>query len=186
MCKRLFCLLSFILVLVVIQPVTQAQYVENLALNPSFEEDEVILDDPAWEMWATWGYEGGLNSTVEIDEEEYIDGTRSLKVIPTGETNWHFIVLNLPIFVDVDKDYTVSFWAKAEEPRPLFVQFKATDNSIQGWGGTDFELTTEWAEYHYASEVMIDNVKLEIFCSGSEVPFWLDFINIYMLRDKGR
>ncbi|NQT01691.1 MAG: carbohydrate binding domain-containing protein, partial [Planctomycetes bacterium] len=179
MCKRLICLISFVLVLVVVQPVTQAQQVENLALNPSFEEDELILDDPAWEQWATWGAEGGLNSTVEIDETEFIDGERSLRIIPTGDTNWHFIVLNLPVFVDVDKDYTVSFWAKAEEPRPLTVQIKATDNSNNAWGATDFDLTTEWAEYHYASEVLIDDVKIEFLCSGSGVPFWLDFFHIY-------
>jgi len=179
MCKRLICLISFVLVLVVFQPVTYAQQVENLALNPSFEEDEVILDDPAWELWATWGYEGGLNSTVEIDETEFIDGERSLRVIPTGGTNWYFIVLNLPVTVDVDKDYTVSFWAKAEEPRPLTVQIKAEDNSINAWGATDFDLTTEWAEYHYTSNVLIDVVKLEILCSASDVPFWLDFVYIY-------
>ncbi len=179
MCKRLICLISFFLVLVVAQPATQAQRVENLALNPSFEEDEVILDDPAWEEWATWGDQSGLNSTVEIDETEFIDGEKSLRVIPTGDTNWYFIVLNLPIFVNVDKDYTVSFWAKAEEARPLTVQLKATDNSIAAWGATDFDLTTEWAEYHYTSNVLIDNVKLEILCSGTEVPFWLDFVNIY-------
>jgi len=169
----------FVLAVILFQPVTYAQRVENLALNPSFEEDEVILDDPAWEEWATWGDQSGLNSTVEIDETEFIDGEKSLRVIPTGDTNWYFIVLNLPIYVNVDKDYTVSFWAKAEEARPLTVQLKATDNSIAAWGATDFDLTTEWAEYHYTSNVLIDNVKLEILCSGSEVPFWLDFVNIY-------
>ena len=77
MSKRLIFLVSFVLVLIVFQQVTHAQRVENLALNPSFEEDEVILDDPAWELWATWGAEGGLNSTVEIDETEFIDGKYS-------------------------------------------------------------------------------------------------------------
>ncbi|MHC4368316.1 MAG: carbohydrate binding domain-containing protein, partial [Planctomycetota bacterium] len=67
-----------------------------------------------------------------------------------------------PILVEMDKNYTVSFWAKAEEPRPLTVQLKATDNSIGGWGATEFQLTTEWAEYNYQSEVLIDDVKLEI------------------------
>jgi hypothetical protein len=178
MCKRRFFLTSVILIMLAVPLVTHAQ-VENLVLNPSFEEDEVILDDPAWEQWATWGYDSGLSSTVEIDETEFIDGKRSLRVIPTGDTNWYFIVLNLPIYVDINKDYTVSFWAKAEEPRPLTVQLKATDNSINAWGATDFQLTTQWAEYHYASEVLIDNVKIEILCSGSEAPFWLDYVYMY-------
>ena len=178
MCLRRIAWLCIVLILTAVPLAAHAQVV-NLLSNPSFEEDEVILDDPAWEQWATWGYEDGLNSTVEIDETEFIDGKRSLKVIPTGNTNWYFIVLNSPIFVDVDKDYTISFWAKAEEPRPLTVQLKATDNSINAWGATDFDLTTEWAEYHYASEVLIDDVKLEILCSATEVPFWLDFVYMY-------
>ncbi len=178
MCKKLTYLTSFILVLVAFPPVIHAQ-VENLSLNPSFEEDEVILDDPDWFQWATWGYESGLNSTVEIDETESVDGTRSLRIEPTGNTDWYFIVLNLPISVDINKDYTVSFWAKAEAPRPLTVQMKAEDNSINAWGATTFDLTTEWAEYHYSSEVLIDTIKIEILCSSSEVLFWLDFFLVY-------
>jgi len=164
--------------LVAVPLVTHAQ-VENLVLNPSFEEDEVILDDPEWLQWATWNDAAGAGSSVEIDETEFIDGKRSLRIIPKGDTNWYFIVLSLPIYVDIDKDYTISFWAKAEEPRPLTAQLKATDNSINAWGATDFDLTTEWAEYHYGSEVLIDDVKLEILCSGSEAPFWLDFFHVY-------
>jgi len=158
--------------------VTYAQ-VENLLTNPSFEEDEPIFNDPDWEGWGTWNSAEGAGSLVEIDETEFIDGKRSLRVEPIGTANWHFIVLSLPILVDIDKDYTISFWAKAEEARPLTLALKATDNSISAWGATDFDLTTEWAEYHYASEVQIDDVKLEIWCSASGVPFWLDYALMY-------
>ena len=151
---------------------------ENLVLNPSFEEDEAILDDPAWEQWCTWNPAEGAGSKATIVDTEAIHGARSLRVEPKGIENWHFIVLYLPILVDMDKNYDVSFWAKAEAPRPLTVQLKATDNSINAWGATDFALTTEWAEYHYTSEVLIDNVKLEILCSGTEVPFWLDLVSV--------
>ena len=65
-----------------------------------------------------------------------------------------------------------------EAPRPLTLALRAEDNSMNAWGATDFAVTTEWAEYHYVSEVLIDNVKLEILCSGTEVPFWLDFVSI--------
>ena len=109
MCKRLIFSISFVLLLTALPSVTHAQPADNLTINPSFEEDEVILDDPTWEQWATWGDQGGLNSTVEIDETEFIDGERSLRIIPTGNTNWHFIVLNQPIPVNVDKNYTASF-----------------------------------------------------------------------------
>jgi hypothetical protein len=67
-------LLYLLLITLAILQTAKAQDIGNLVQNPSFEEDEVILDDPAWEAWATWGWEGGLNSTVVIDDTEFVDG----------------------------------------------------------------------------------------------------------------
>ena len=178
MCKRLIYMTYLVLVLVAFPLVTHAQ-VENLVLNPSFEEDEVILDDPDWEQWCTWNPDEGAGSSVTVVNTESIDGSRSLRVDPIGPENWHFIVVYISFPADLDKNYTASFWAKAEEPRPLTVQMKASDNSVDAWGATDFELTTEWAEYHYTSEVLHVDVKLEFLDAGSEVPHWLDFLYIY-------
>ncbi len=152
--------------------------VDNLAQNPSFEEDEVILDDPAWEQWATWGSDTSLSSTIEIDDTEFIDGTRSLRIEPAGATNWYFIVLNLPIPMEISQPYTASFWAKAEVPRALTAQMKATDNSVT-WGTTAFQLTTEWAEYTFTADAMNGTAKLELLCAGTEIVFWLDFVLVY-------
>jgi hypothetical protein len=52
------------------------------------------------------------------------------------------------------------------------------DNSVN-WGGTSFQLTTEWAEYSMTSAALNGNVKLEFFCAESEEPFWLDFVYVY-------
>ena len=150
----------------------------NLVLNPSFEEDEVILNDPAWQAWATWGDQDGVNSTVEIDETEFIDGSRSLRIDPVGAVNWHFIVLNLPMDVSFGEEYTASFWVKAAEKRPFAAKFKATDNTVS-FGETVFGLTTEWAEYHFTAESQTNQLKLEFFCAASEAPIWLDFVNVY-------
>ncbi len=178
MCKKLIFLVSIVSLLVALPATAHAQAV-NLVLNPSFEEDEAVLDDPAWEQWATWNPAEGAGSNATIVDTDAADGARSLRIEPVGVENWHFIVLYLPIMVDMEKDYTASFWAKAEGPRPLTVQMKATDNSINAWGATDFELTTDWAEYSYTSEVLIDNVKVEILCAGSEVPFLLDQVSVF-------
>ena len=155
-----------------------AGFRENLLQNPSFEEDEAILDDPDWVQWCTWNPAEGAGSNATIVDTESADGAKSLRIEPKGAANWHFIVLYLPIMVDMDKNYDISFWAKAEAPRPLTMALKAEDNSIAAWGATDFELTTEWAEYSYTSEVLIDVVKLEIWCSGTEDPFWLDLVSM--------
>jgi len=151
--------------------------VENLVLNPSFGEDEVILDDPDWYAWATWNPAEGAGSNATIVDTDAADGIRSLFIEPVGVENWHFIVLSLPIPTEVGVSYTASFMAKAAEPRPLGVQFKATDNSVQ-WGYADFDLTTEWAEYTLTAEALNAESKLEFLCAGSEVPFWIDAVSV--------
>ena len=153
--------------------------IENLVQNPSFEEDEVILDDPDWYLWCTWNPAEGAGSNATIVDTDAVDGTKSLRIEPKGGTDWYFIVLQGDISVNVDKNYTTNFWAKAEAPRTLTMQMKASDNSISAWGATTFDLTTEWAEYSFTSEVLIDVVKLEILCAGSEVPFLLDSVSIH-------
>jgi hypothetical protein len=178
MSERLIYLACLVFVLVVLPPAAYAQ-VENLLQNPSFEEDEDILDDPTWEQWCTWNPDEGAGSIATVVDTEFIDGSKSLRVDPKGPENWHFIVVNIGFAADLSKDYTASFWAKAQEPRTIAVQMKASDNSVAAWGATDFNLTTEWAEYYYTSNVLHTDVKLEFLLAGSEVPLWMDFVYVY-------
>jgi hypothetical protein len=175
--RLLYCMMAAAFALAAVAPVTDAQ-VTNLVKNPSFEEDEVILDDPAWEQWATWGWEGGLNSVIKIDETQSVDGKRSLRIEPQGGTNWYFIVLYLPIPTTINTKYTASFWVKAEAPRALTAKWKATDNTVD-WGLTDFQVTTEWAEYSLTAPAQSAETKLEFHCAAVDTPFWLDFVNVY-------
>jgi len=154
-----------------------AGFGQNLVLNPSFEEDEVILDDPDWYSWCTWNPAEGAGSNATIVDTDAVDGARSLLIEPIGPENWHFIVVSMPIPTEVGAGYTASFYAKAAEPRPLGVQWKATDNS-ESWGYVDFNLTTEWAEYSLTAEALNAETKLEFFCAASEVSFLLDAVSV--------
>ena len=166
-----------LLVMLAILPTTRAQVVGNLLQNPSFEEDEAILDDPDWSQWVTWNPAEGAGSNATVVDTDAADGARSLFIEPVGPANWHFIVLYMPIPTEVGTSYTTTFWAKAAEPRPLGVQYKATDNSVQ-WGYTDFDLTTEWVEYSLTAEAENGETKLEFFCAGVDVPLWLDNVSV--------
>ena len=126
--------------------------VTNLVLNPSFEDESDLVDDQ-WipDGWVTWGDGDGLASVVEFDGSEFIDGTRSLRVEPKGSENWHFMVIYYPVAQSTGTAYTASFWAKAGEPRPIWANIKATDNSV-GIVTAEFELTTDWQEYAFTYE----------------------------------
>ncbi|MHC4520310.1 MAG: carbohydrate binding domain-containing protein, partial [Planctomycetota bacterium] len=174
MCKRLPCLVVLVVLgLLAAAPIAQAQQVENLLANQSFE------GEPAFEGWWTWNPAQGAGGAATVVDTESIDGNRSVRVDPRGTANWHYIVAYDTIHVELSKDYTVSFWAKAAEPRTLTVAMKAVDNSVNAWGATTFDLTTEWAEYTYTSNVLHAEVKLEIWTAAAETPLWLDFVFVY-------
>jgi hypothetical protein len=135
-------------------------------------------NDPAYDKWWTWGYDVGLTGTVKVDDTEAVDGLKSLRIDPKGDTNWYWMVINSPLAAKVGTKYTASFWAKAASPRPLAADMKATDNSVT-WGGTDFQLTTEWTEYHFTAPAQNAEIKLQFSCAGTEVPMWLDFVYFY-------
>lgn len=166
--------------LIAIPLAAHAQEVTNLILNPSFE-DETDFVDGNWveNGWVTWGDGNGLNSVVEFDEDQFIDETRSLRVEPQGGENWHFMVIYYPVAQDLGEDYTATFWAKAEEPRPISAKIKAVDNSVDVVT-ENFELTTEWQEYWFTYEAGTASIKYEIWVAGSDVFLWLDFASIYV------
>jgi len=184
--RKLFVLTSFVLVLLVLTSATNAQ-VDNLVQYPSFEENDTVQQDSSNPfrfggpnaLWGTWAGGGkGAGSKAEIVETESIHGSRSLRVEPKGTMPGHLVVYYNFFPAILNEKYTVSFWAKAKEPRPLVTQFKSKDNSIS-WGRIDFQLTTEWAEYSFTAEALNTEVKLELLCASVEVPFWLDFVYVY-------
>ena len=176
MCKKLTCLTFVVLLLVFFPAATHAQ-VENLVQNPSFEEDEDILVDDG-ENWATWAWGDSLNTTIEFDETTFIDGTRSLMINPTkGDADWWFILYQpIETGFEVGETYTLSFWAIAEEQRPLAAMFR--QSAGDSWGLNNFQLTTEWAEYSLSAAIPQAEGKIEFFCADSEVTFWMDFVYV--------
>jgi WD40 repeat protein len=159
-------------------PAATQKQVVNLVQNPSFEEPEPILEDPAWRGWTAWGEDAGLDSTLAYVTSERIDGVRSLRIDPKGAANKDFVVEYYTIPQKVDTKYTVSFWAKAQAPRPLTVQMKAVDDSVTLWD-TAIHITTDWAEYKFTVAAQSAKAKLWFLCAGSEIPLWLDFVNVY-------
>jgi hypothetical protein len=178
MSKRLMCLVMLAAFgLAAVPPAGYAQ-VTNLAPNPSFEEDEPVLDDASWTDWCTWNDAAGAGSTAKFDDTEAIDGLRSLRVDAKGSVDWYFIVALISMPTKNATPYTASFWVKAEESRTIGAQMKAADNSVT-WGSTSFDVTTDWKEYYFTAPAQSADTKLEFLCAASTVPFWIDFVNFY-------
>jgi hypothetical protein len=103
-------------------------------LSPSFEELEVILDDPYWYHWCTCNPPEGAGSNATIVDTESIDGARSLRVEPKGDVSWYFSVEYISFPLKVGTDFTTTFWAKAEELRPFASWMKQRIAPLAGAG----------------------------------------------------
>jgi hypothetical protein len=178
MYERSICRVLLVVLGLLALPLAAHAQVTNLAPNPSLEEDEPVLDDGSWTDWCTWNDPAGAGSNAQFDDTEAIDGLRSLRVDAKGTENWHFIVALISMPTKNGTPYTASFWLKAQEPRVVGAQMKAADNSVS-WGYTDFDVTTEWQEFHFTAPAQSTDSKMEFFCAASAVPFWIDFVNFY-------
>ena len=180
MLRSKFSAVLLVLFLVGVPLTVHAQVeVQNLVLNPSFEDESDMIDDQWVENgWLFWGQDDGLDSVIEIDEDEFVDGTRSLRVDPKGAINWHFQPIYYPIAMDIGESYTYSFWAKAAEERIITVVMKDVNNT-GSFGVTEFTLTTEWDEYTATADAGWPSIKLEFHVAASEVSVRLDFVYVY-------
>ncbi|NQV35439.1 MAG: carbohydrate binding domain-containing protein [Phycisphaeraceae bacterium] len=148
--------------------------VASLVKNSNFEIDEPIPGP----SWSTWNPATGDGSTATIDSSDSVDGSGSCRIDGQGSTNWDFYVINRGIPMEVGKTYTLSFWAKAPEPRSIGMLLKGSDNSGPAFCEITAELTTEWTEYTATGECTQPDCKLDI-ASGGPIPLWLDFVQLY-------
>ena len=136
---------------------------------------------PLWYMWCTWNPVEGAGSNATIVDTDAVDGARSLRIEPIGVENWHFIVVNMPIPLEIGTEYTASFWAKAEQARPIRTNMKSTDNLVD-FALNTHNLTTEWAEYTFIEEAPNpnNNIKLQFITNDAlGISYWLDFVFCY-------
>jgi hypothetical protein len=180
-------LLALCLVVITVTAYAQDD-VENLILNPSFEDDtDILTADPAWSSWFSAG-----NAAVEFsfDDEEAIDGVMSVKaeILQSSATNWHIGFTQTDLRLDSGQEYTLTFWAKAAEERPLGMEVKREPGGMdwQGVTGNDYIITTEWAEYTQSFTPEIDYpeenglpAQLCFWLAEKEITIWFDFVHIY-------
>jgi len=150
------------------------QEIVNLIENANFEVGQAI-PRPGW---GTWNPAAGDGSTATIIFSDSVDGSGSCRIDPKGSANGDFYLIAKPLNMEVSETYTLSYWAKAAEPRSIGTQIKGNDNSGPPFCNINPELTTEWAEYT-ATDVCTQPVcKLDI-ASGGTISVWLDFMHLY-------
>ena len=152
-----------------------------------WETGELLLENHSFEDGlAAWDLEDGSGNNrgglyrMEIDEDNPQHGDKCLKVIgvkATG-TNWHAKVKQLNMSMKGGKEYTVIFWARAEESRQVSINVQIQQNPWDFLQGGDIQLTgQEWEEYKLtfvASRDVQRQMWVGLAIAQSDIDFWLD------------
>lgn len=148
---------------------------ELLLENYSFEDDLT-----AWDLEDGSCCDRGGLYTMEIDEDNPQHGDQCLKIVgvqATG-TNWHAKIKQLNVSMQGGKEYTLIFWARAEEPRQVSVNIQMQQEPWDFLQGGDIQLTGKtWEEYQLtflASRDVQRQMWVGLSIAQSDVDFWLD------------
>ena len=164
------------------QPLGPAQRTVNELATP----DLVLgggFDTPAdLKQWALVLYDG-YAATVALDTADKMVGAASARVdiTATAGSDFRISLLRRPVAVSRGVSYTLSFWAKADRPRPIRVRVQ---NNGQPWNTRlDFgenALTTSWQHFEVAAAAEGSDPAAGVFvklgqASGS---VWLDDLRL--------
>lgn len=177
-------LLSVLLAMVMLIPDVKAKEIENLLINPDF--DNRANPTQGW----TIGAEGALS--IDKKEESPTGHPVLLATInAAGAEDWVPEIHSPSFDVEIDKMYTIDFYAKTEQDatRPLGVKFEQLDT----WVGpaTTVTLTDEWQQVVYSPIMTMKSppqVVIHIQFNKLLEDVWFSHFRVYQgkfVEDEG-
>lgn len=167
---------SFILFLVVLFSVMLVSNVDsaikNLLNNPNFENGV-----EGWSFGADYG-----SISVDTKEKAPVGGVLYTKVDKLGANAWEPEIHSPDFPLDLDKTYTMDFFAKTEpgKTRNLMIKFEQLDK----WGGPSGVITIndQWKQYNLTAKSDFQsppNSVIHIQFEGSVDDVWFHSFRVY-------
>jgi hypothetical protein len=151
---------------------------ENQVAGGDFETQ---ADMDNWGFWADT--DNGYEATYTQDASTSATGDASVRIdiTQTQGTDWQIEIENGPIEVISGKDYTLSFWAKADRERPIGTWVQQDHDPWEGYlYFSDVNLTTEWQHFEVAANASgSDSSAILVFGLGQALgKVWLDDVQL--------
>ena len=172
--RRLMSILIVLALSAIIGMSSHAAEVENLIRNGDFEEGLI-----EWELRQS---EGAV-ARMEEDRGEAIKGGSCVYIDidnVAGTDAWHLALFQEGHLVENGKTYTLSFWAKAEETRPVVCYVEQAADPWDEYGRAVIDVGEEWQVYWitFTSTVAIA-VWPRIALGTSDVNIWVDNVRFF-------
>ena len=147
---------------------------EEMVKNGNFPDGSVmkysvyngLTDAIKAEVGGKWTFHVTMpaNGSFEVKDNTFI-----MKVAAPGNDNWQLQLVQFPIPLKFGKKYLLSFEAKAEKPRKIFVKVGKIGGDWLAYSGLrTYDLTTEWQKFEteFKSIGGDDFARLEFNLSG--------------------
>lgn len=158
---------------IVSQESPSAQVV-NLIRNGDFEDG--LLD---WELRQS----EGASAEMKEERRDSVKGQRCVFIeinVVAGTSAWHLALYQEGHQIEKDITYTLSFWAKAEELRPVAIYVEQASDPWDEYGRTEVEVGEEWQEYWTTFTASLSGpVWPRIALGTSDVNIWVDNVRLY-------
>ena len=158
---------------IVSQESPSAQVV-NLIRNGDFEDG--LLD---WELRQS----EGASAEMKEERRDSVKGQRCVFIeinVVAGTSAWHLALYQEGHQIEKDITYTLSFWAKAEELRPVAIYVEQAADPWDEYGRTEVEVGEEWQEYWTTFTASLSGpVWPRIALGTSDVNIWVDNVRLY-------
>jgi hypothetical protein len=171
---RLIVVLQLLVFSIMIGVDAHSKEVENLIRNGDFEEGLI-----EWDLRQS---EGAV-ATMKEEKGESVKGRSCvyIDIDNVARTDaWHLSLYQEGHLLEEGQLYTLSFWAKAEEPRPVALYVEQAADPWDEYGRVGVEVNEEWREYWTTFTASMDvPVWPRIALGESDVSIWVDNVRFY-------
>lgn len=137
--------------------------------------------DAEWDLWTeeSEGYQAVLDKGEQTTPEG--DDSTHIIIDQAGGVDWKAGFSYSPVFVNASRDYTLSFWAKAEQTRSITAWVQEDEDPWSSWlYFGSFSLTDEWQKFQISSSSTGNDPQARlIFGLGQQTgDIWLGGIKL--------
>ena len=151
-----------------------AAEVENIVRNGDFEDGKI--------EWALRQSEGAA-AEIKEDKKEAVKGDLCvfIEIANVAGTNaWHLSLFQEGHEIEKGEKYTLAFWGKAEETRPVALYVEQAADPWDEYGRESFEVNEEWQEFWITFTATLSGpVWPRIALGESDVNIWVDNVRFF-------
>ena len=150
---------------------------QNMIDNPSFEQSI----GSTWSFWANSG--AGCTASLTRDRNTAALGSASARIdiSATSGADWHIELSQRDIAFTEGTEYELTFWAKAEAPRPITLGAHKQSPDWDNFGLYKImDIGTEWRQYStaFTANASTNESRIQFHLGAVRDTVWIDDVNL--------